>query len=79
MAKFQGPGNKRSSMPEFLSQNQVDEFNQQGFLSPIDVVPKDEAPLLSWPRDAEGIANRKLARHYRTKILYRCVTRKRAY
>jgi len=30
-------------MPKFLDQNQVDQFNEDGFLSPIDIMPEDEA------------------------------------
>lgn len=30
-------------MPKFLSQNQIDEFHEAGFLSPIDVMSEDQA------------------------------------
>ena len=30
-------------MPKILTQQQVDEYRQQGFLSPIDVMSEDEA------------------------------------
>ena len=30
-------------MPKFLSQKQVDQFYEEGFLSPLDVMSEDEA------------------------------------
>lgn len=30
-------------MPKFLNQNQIDQFHEEGFLSPIDVMSEDEA------------------------------------
>ncbi len=30
-------------MPKFLSKHQVEQYHEQGFLSPVDVMPEDEA------------------------------------
>jgi len=43
-------------MPKFLSASQIDEYHEQGFLSPVDVMSEDQA--LSYRRRLEEAENR---------------------
>lgn len=42
-------------MPKFLSQNQVNDFHEAGFLAPLDVMPEDQA--LSYRQRLEAAEN----------------------